>query len=167
MVKNRTYKTYQGEHACSTVQHTREGWTIAKSRLGVFRRNPLHLPGQGYGSHLPWGAHYKANAHGPWQWISREVSQHHGGPHHLNGVLIFGLFWGNASDYPWWVIPMQGPSYLHKSWWGCPGLAAGLCLSWFIFLGHGDLSDHQCGSRGMWPWLSSPMGCWEGPSCMT
>ena len=73
-----------------------------------------------YAHQAQWACH-QVNAHDPWCWISTHTCRYHGGPYHLNGVLVFGLLLGNASDYPWWVIPMQGLSNLHKPWWGCWG----------------------------------------------
>ena len=96
--------------------------------------------------------------------IPKQSGRHHGGPYHLNGVLIFSFFCRDASNHPHWVVPMQGPSDLCKPWWGHWGLTAGLCLMWHGLLGHSSLCSCLTGSSGMWPWPSPTMGLWEGSS---
>ena len=91
----------------------------------------------------------------------KQAGRHHGGPYHLNGILVFGPLQGNAANYPWWAIPHAGTKWSLQTMWG---LAARLYLSWHDLLGQSGFCGHLgCGSS-MWPWPSPTMVCWEGPS---
>ena len=87
--------------------------------------NLLLLKEWGHGSHLPWGQvpcpPSSLNMSPCWYtwpliWIPEQVGWYHGGPYHLNGVLVFGQLWRNARDYPQQAIPMQGSNNLCKPW---------------------------------------------------
>ena len=93
--------------------------------------------------------HHHVNTHDPWCWIPEQVGRYHGGPCHLKGALVFSQLWGNASDYPWQIIPMQGSSDHCKPWWGCWGLATRFCPLWHHLPG----SEWLVGlSSGWWLW---------------
>ena len=53
--------------------------------------------------------------------MNEQVGGYHGGPYHLNGVLVFCHLQGNAGDYHQWAIPMQGSSDLCKPGGGVGG----------------------------------------------
>ena len=111
-----------------------------------------------------WACHC-VGTYGPWCWIPVQVSRHHGGPHHLNGALVFGQLRGNASDYPQQAIPMQWSSDLCKPWWRCLGLAIRFYLLWHHLLSQsGLLACHLGSGCDMWLCPSLTIGHWEGPS---
>ena len=113
-----------------TLQHKLGAVNNCQKVAHVFGPNSLLLVELGCGRHLLWGqapcqtssmSMSLGNTHGPWCRISKQVDGYHGEPHHLNEVLVFDLLWGNASDYPWQVIPTQRPSNICKPWWGDAG----------------------------------------------
>ena len=118
----------------------------------------IHHGVKSHAHHANWACHH-VDAHGPWCWIPEQVGGCHGGPYHLNGVLVFGHLQGNAGNYPQWAIPMHGSSDLCKPWWGVGGwLLDSAC--------HGTTSQVRaacavvwsvavvCGSGHPLPWMT-------------
>ena len=103
-------------------------------------------------THQAHWAHHLVSAHGTWHQIPKQGGRYHGGPYHLNGVLVFWPRLGNGGNYPKWAIPMQGPNYLCKPWRGHWELAARLYPS----------QQNLPGQSGLCGFLGVAMVCGPG-----
>ena len=105
------------------------------------------------------------NADGSGSDMLEQLGRENYGPHHLNGALILGQFWGNTCYHLGWVISMEGLCYFHKPWWGWWLAVDGVYLFWLHLLGCSCwLTHHLGGSWGLWP--SFTVSCQKQPSSM-